>query len=53
MQKTVNTRNHGLVLFNPWIGPLRARVYLVTMAINVYSTFTKAPALVEPHHQIV
>ena len=22
MQKTVNSRNHGLVLFNPYIGPL-------------------------------
>ena len=22
MQKTVNSQNHGLVLFDPWIGPL-------------------------------
>ena len=33
--------------------PLRARVNLGAMAIKGYSTFSKAPALLEPHHQIV
>ena len=33
--------------------PLRARVDLGAMAIKGYSTFPKAPALLEPHHQIV
>ena len=28
MQKTVNSRNHGLVLFNPWIGPLSGATIL-------------------------
>ena len=32
--------------------PLRARVDLGAMAIKVYSTFPKAPALLEPHHPI-
>ena len=49
---------HSLVLFDPWIGPylvlsLRARVNLRAMAMKEYSTFPKAPALLEPHHQIV
>ena len=39
MQKTVNSRNHGLVLFNPLIGPyqvlpLQARVDLRAMAMK-------------------
>ena len=43
------------VLFNPKIGPyqvlpLQARVDL---AMNEHSAFPKAPALFEPHHQIV
>ena len=47
-----------LVLFNPKIGPyqvlpLRARVDLGAMAMKGYSAFPKAPALLEPHHQIV
>ena len=47
-----------LVLFNPYIGPyqvlqLRARVDQGAMAIKGYSIFFKAPALLEPHHQIV
>ena len=33
--------------------PLQARVDLGAMAIKGYSSFTKAPALLEPHHQIV
>ena len=46
-----------LVLFNPYIGPyqvlpLRARVDLGAMAMKGYSAFPKAPALLEPHHQI-
>ena len=47
-----------LVLFNPYIGPYqvlpgRARVDLVAIAMKGYSTFPKAPASLEPHHQIV
>ena len=33
--------------------PLRARVDLGAMAMKEYSAFPKAPALLEPHHQIV
>ena len=33
--------------------PLRARVDLGAMAIKGYSALPKAPALLEPHHQIV
>ena len=33
--------------------PLRARVDFGVMAIKEYSTFPKAPALVEPHNEIV
>ena len=33
--------------------PLRARVDLRAMAMKGYSAFPKAPALLEPHHQIV
>ena len=32
---------------------LRAKVDLGTMAMKRYSAFPKAPALVEPHHQMV
>ena len=47
-----------LVLFNPLIGayqvlPRRARVDLGAMAMKGYSAFLKAPASLEPHHQIV
>ena len=47
-----------LVLFNPKIGPyqvlpLKARGDLGAMAMKGYSAFPKAPALLEPHHQIV
>ena len=33
--------------------PLRARVDLGAMEMKWYSVFPKAPAFVEPHHQIV
>ena len=33
--------------------PLQARVDLGAMAMKRYSAFPKAPALLEPHHQIV
>ena len=47
-----------LVLFNPWIGPyqvlpFRAKVDLGAMAMKGLSAFPKAPASLEPHHQIV
>ena len=47
-----------LVLFIPLIGPyqvlpLWARVDLGALAMKGYSAFSKAPALLEPHHQIV
>ena len=46
------------VLFDPWIGPyqvlpLGTRVDLGAMAMKEYSTFPKAPVLLEPRHQIV
>ena len=53
MPKTVNS-NHGLVLFNPYqLLPLQVRLDLKVMAMKGYSAFPKAPALLEPHHQIV
>ena len=33
--------------------PLRARVDFKAMAMKEYSAFPKAPALLEPHYQIV
>ena len=47
-----------LVLFNPLIGPcqvlpLQATVDLGAMATKGWSALPKAPALVEPYHQIV
>ena len=47
-----------LALFNTYIGhyqvlPRRARVDLGAMAMKGYSAFPKAPASLEPHHQIV
>ena len=49
---------YSLVLFDPLIGafqvlPLRARGDLGTIAMKGYSAFPKAPALLEPLHQIV
>ena len=46
------------VLFDPEIGPyqvllFQARVGLGVITMKRYSTFPKAPALLEPHHQIV
>ena len=46
------------VLFNPLIGsyqvlPHRARMDLGAVAMKGFSAFPKAPALLEPHHQIV
>ena len=48
----------GYLTPNPLIGsypvlPLRTRVNLGAMAMKGYSEFTKAPALLEPHHQTV
>ena len=47
-----------LVLFNPLVGPyqvlpFRARVDLRAIAVKGYSTFPKASALLESHHEIV
>ena len=43
-----------LVLFNPVrCYHYGARVDLGAMAMKGYSAFPKAPALLEPHHQIV
>ena len=47
-----------LVLFKPLIGPYqmqprRARVNLGAIAMKGRSAFPKAPALLEPHPQIV
>ena len=49
---------HSLVLFDQLIGPyqvlpLRATGGLGMIAMKGYSAFPKAPALPEPHHQIV
>ena len=49
---------HSLVLFDQSIGlcqvlPLRARVQQGAMAVKESSSFPKAPALLEPRHQIV
>ena len=46
------------VLFNPEIGlyqmlPLQARVDLGAMAMKGCAAFSKAPASLEPHYQIV
>ena len=50
--------NMQLVLLNSKIGPyqvlpFRARVNLGAMAVKGYFAFHKAPASLEPHHQIV
>ena len=57
MPKTVNS-NHDLLVFNTYIGPLSGattcgRVDLGVIAMNKYSAFPKAPALLKPHDQIV
>ena len=49
MQKRVNSRNPGLVLFDPYIGPyqkvpLRASVDLGAMAMKGCTAFPKALA---------
>ena len=36
-----------------WVLPLLARIDLGEMAIKRYLVFSKAPVLLEPHHQIV
>ena len=44
------------VLFDPLIGPyqvLPLQDRVGAMAMKGYSEFSKAPALLEPHHQIV
>ena len=55
MQKTLNSRNNGL--FNPQIGPSSGATILGlgepgSDSNEVYSAFSKAPALREPHPQI-
>ena len=50
--------NCQAILFDPQIGPYqmlqpRDRVDLVVMAIQGYSTFPRAPALLEPRYQMV
>ena len=57
MSKAVNL-NHGLVHLthrkDPYqVLPLQARVDRGAMAKKESSAFTKAPALLEPHYQIV
>ena len=47
-----------LILLNPYIGPYqmlphRARMDLGALAMKGFTAFSKAPASVEPHHQIV
>ena len=49
---------HSLLLCDPSLRPyqtlpLRARVDIETMTIKRYSVFPNAPALLEPHHQII
>ena len=54
MLKTVSSRNYSLVLFNPYqVLPFQARVDLGAMAMKGYTTFSKAPVLLEPNYQIV
>ena len=48
----------SLVLFDPEIGPyqvlpLQAKMDQGVMTMKGYSALPKAPALLEPHHQIV
>ena len=56
MLRRINFRNHGLVLFNPYIGPyqmlpLGVREDLEVIAMKRCSAFPKAPDLLE-HHQL-
>ena len=49
---------HSLVLFNLLVGPgkvqpIRARDEPGAMAIKGYSSFPRAPAFLESHHQII
>ena len=49
---------HCLVLFDPLIGPyqvppIRDIVDQRAMAIKEYFAFSKLPALLKPHHQII
>ena len=53
LAKTVNSRNHSLVLFDYQVLPFQAREDLGAMAMMECSAFPKAPALLESHHQIV
>ena len=54
MQKAVKSRNNGLVLFNPYQVLLPwVRVDMGAMAMKGFSTFSKAPPLLETYHQIV
>ena len=58
MQKSVLSRKHVLVLLihkydTYQVLPLRARVDLRAMATKGYSSFLKAPVLLEPRYQIV
>ena len=58
MSKEIYIKKFRLVLFNPHMGtylvlPLRARVNLRAMVIKGHCAFPKAPAFLEPDHQIV
>ena len=58
MLKQSHFKQHSLVLFDSkmvsyQVLPLWARVDLGAIAMKGYSTFPKAPALLELHHQIV
>ena len=41
------------VKYNYKVPPFLARMDLGAMAVTVYPAFPKAPASLEPHHQIV
>ena len=46
--------NNSIKLIEPYqVLPLQARVDLGVIAMKEYSAFPKAPALLEPRHQIV
>ena len=58
IQFSINTPFSISIQFNPLIGPcqvlpLRTGVDKGAMAIKGYSVSPKAPALLEPYHQIV
>ena len=55
---TLLNKQTQTVLFDPLIGPyqvlpLWTKIDLEVLAMNGYSIFPKAPALLEPHHQMV